>query len=431
MGTVKYRLKIWNSCIVGSFRLIQQAPCNDTGMILIAGDHFFHCPQMIFQKLRCSFFLKKCCLFAGTCFRKVHQTLKKSYCRNFINDQETFPVSHLIDFFTVRIMRSTEGIGPNPFHTLKITFHHTDIKSTSYDITVLMLSKASQIYRFAIQQNTGSFHFNSTDTDFLMIFINHFFSVHNFHNQLVQVSLVNLPQMCIFYFQDTFFAFCRSNLASTLIIQFHNNRMISCGDNRIRNLRICTFNCIICGNVKNRLFRNSHQINRSLKSCIIEEIKIRFCHLLSIGKSNCRSTWNISNCQFIIYFYNNFIFRIIPNHIRNIRTKWKETTLMLRNLHTIHKNLCPMGCTAKTYKNILAFPFSRNKNIFFIPHITCVFAGIFVCIEILETCRNRNHFIARDTVRPAQRLSLCFPVQTELPHTIHGNHTSGNRCFRI
>src|SRR5699024_11432763 len=112
-------------------------------MIFISCDHLLYSTQMGLKQYRSSLFLKESRCLSGTCLHKVHKTFEQTYSRNLVNDKETFSICHLIDFFAVWIMRSTEGVSSDPFHQLKISLHYTDVESTAYNIAIFMFTESS------------------------------------------------------------------------------------------------------------------------------------------------------------------------------------------------------------------------------------------------------------------------------------------------
>ena len=103
-------------------------------------------------------------------------------------------------------MGSTEGVGHDPLHTLKIPLHNTNVKSTSYNVTVLVFSKSLQVNRRAVHQNVLSFYLHCTDTDLLAVFIQHFLFIFDAHGKGIEICIPHLPQMGIFNIKSSLFA---------------------------------------------------------------------------------------------------------------------------------------------------------------------------------------------------------------------------------
>ena len=61
--------------------------------------------------------------------------------RHFIDHQEALAVCHLHDLFGIGIVGGPEGICADPFQEFKVTDIQCIIKTSSFDITILVLSE--------------------------------------------------------------------------------------------------------------------------------------------------------------------------------------------------------------------------------------------------------------------------------------------------
>ena len=304
-------------------------------MVLVPGYHLLHCVQMIFQQFRDGVFRKKCRLLSGGCLHEVHQTFKKSHSRNLINDQEAFTVCHPVNLITVWIMGGTEGVGSDPFHTFKVSLHDTHMKSAAHNITILVFSETFQINRRTVDQNIFSLYLHSPDADLLTVFIQHFLFVLDAHRKGIEIGVSHLPQMCIFNVEDSLFSLGNCHFSAVLVIHRNLHRMLSCGYNAVRNIRVSAVYPVVHCQVKHILLWICNQLYRTLQPGIVEKVKIRTVHFLSIAEYFCLTAGDVGLAQLIVDLDNNLVYCIVSGHICNVSHKGKEPAHMRRHMDTV------------------------------------------------------------------------------------------------
>ena len=361
---------------------------------------------MCLEQDRSRFFFKECSLFSGARLHEVHQTLEQTDRGNFIDDKETFPVSHLIDLLAVRIVGGAEGVGADPFHQLKISLHHTDIESAADNVAVFVLPESSEIYRFPVYQDICAFYFHGTDADVLSVFVEDLAFVHDTDHHMVQISIPYFPQMSVLYFQNTFFSFAVRHLFSFFIQQFYSYRMISGRLYCIGYLCIRTAQFVDSINVKNGFLWKRRQPDGPLQTGIVEEIKVRLAHFLSRRKGNGLTAGDVCLSQFVVDLDYHFVICVVMDKISYIRTEREKSALMFRSIDPVYIYGCAVGCGAETDENLFPFPLARNEDLLLIPEISRILPDVFVRVKVLKTCGYGDHILSGDPFLPVVIFSI-------------------------
>ena len=97
---------------------------------------------------------------------------------------------------------------------------------------------------------------------------------------------------------------------------------------------------------------------------------------------------------------------------------------MVGNFHAVHKHAGAVGDRTEADGNILAAPFTRNKEIGFVPEIAAVFAGLLIGKEIAERSRDRHRDGFGQSDVPAGIHTVAFGVELKAPHAIQADNAA-------
>jgi hypothetical protein len=128
-------------------------------------------------------------------------------------------------------MTGAETVSTGPFHQFKVALGNGIAELAADHFEVFMFAVSLQIDFLSVQQDSVSPCFDCTDAEPGRIFVDFLFPVQDAENKCIEISVTDLPEMCISDCQDAVLAFCFTDFLSVFVKQFGAYFMVSvcCG----------------------------------------------------------------------------------------------------------------------------------------------------------------------------------------------------------
>ena len=203
-------------------------------MVLIPLDHFLHGGLVVLhQQVHVGAVAEEAVGFSRARRQEVGDRAHHAHAGHLVDDEEAFLVRHPIPFLGVGIMAGAEAVGVQPLHALIIPLGHGVAETPAKDIRILVLAKALQVNRLAVDQNPFLFDGDGADADLGVVPIHGLISLFQENGQAIEISVPHLPQMGLLHRQFSFAAFPGGNERALPVPQFHTNSIFPFGSHEI------------------------------------------------------------------------------------------------------------------------------------------------------------------------------------------------------
>ena len=236
-------------------RLVAKAPQHHTGVVFVPLDHLGkHLPVM----------LRKGIFLIG-----VHRRpAADAHRRGLVHDQNALPVAQVVELLGVGVVAGAHGIGVCPVDEVHVLHVQHRVKAAAMGGKVLVLAKALEVERLAVQKHLCTPHLNAAHTKDLVVDICPAGDV-----QSVQVGRTGsgLPEMHFRYGQDAFCALCLCHGAAVRVQHRDMDRRTAGGFDCIPHRAVHGRHH---GHILDVLFGGGVEHHRAVDAGIVEEIKV-------------------------------------------------------------------------------------------------------------------------------------------------------------
>ena len=426
MCQIKQRLEVGFGSLARTLGLIQDAPRNDTGVVLVAVDHVDQRSLVVLQQLRGGLLLKPTDLLAValTGGQEIHRAFHKANGGNLVDDKEALLIGHLVQLLSVGIVAGAEAVGTDPLHQLIIALDGGQIQTAAADVGVLMLAEAAQIDGLAVQKEVAVLDLKGADADLLMVFVHNGLAIGDANNKAVQVGSVDIPQPDILDMQRAALAIGMCDLFCT-VIHIHADGMVTVRCNGVGNIGVGAAEAVYYAEVQYALLGQRHQLDRAVDAGIVVKVKVRHGHFFAVGQGGRASGGQHGLIQLIVCQNGQMVMLVIAHDVGDGSVKGQEAALMRCDLDTVYKDAGMVGHRAEANGNVLALPLAGNKEVGLVPEIAAILAGVLIGKEIAERCRHRHGDALGQGHRPALVHTLTLRIEGETPHAVKADYTAG------
>ena len=141
---------------VFQIRLVAKAPQHHAGVVFVPMDHLGkYLPVML-----CN----------GVFLVRIHRSpAADAHRRGLVHDQNALPVAQVVKLLSVGVVAGAHGIGVCPVDQVCILHIQHRVKAAAMGGKVLVLAKAFEIKRFAVQKHLCALYFNTAHTEGLVV----------------------------------------------------------------------------------------------------------------------------------------------------------------------------------------------------------------------------------------------------------------------
>ena len=405
-------------CILaGGFRLIEQAPRKNAGMVFVARHHLLDLLNMIFQQLRNCRCLEKVGVLACAGCGKVMGRTHHADSGDFINNKEALFICHLIPLFCIRVVAGAEAVGIRPFHALKIPLCDGPVEAAPQNIKILVLAKAFQVDRLSVDEDLCAANLHRADTDAFPVLIHRPAVLFQCDDDGVKIGVPHLPEMRVLHAERAFRTVCFCHQLVFRIQQLYRNLSCTFTENLVIHLCIRTVQRIAHLIVLNAFCREHDQIHTALDAGVVKEIEIRLNDLSAAGKDIVCSARQSALVQVVVHPDTDPVHRTTADNVRDIGDNGEKAAFMPGDLNTVAEHNCTVGNASKTKLHLALCSFG-HKKILLIPEIAAVVPVRAAGEEIREAGRYRHGNGRRQTVFPVLSETAGLRVKLELPHPV-------------
>ena len=236
-------------------RLVAKAPQHHAGVVFVPMDHLGkHLPVM----------LRKGVFLIG-----VHRCpAADAHRRGLVHDQNALPVAQVVELLGVGIVAGAHGIGVCPVDQVHILHVQHRVKASAMGGKVLVLAKALEIERLAVQKHLCAPHLNAAHTKGLVVDICPAGGM-----QGVQVGRAGsgLPEM---HFRDGDRTFCTLGACNGVAVSIQHrdtDRRAAGGFYRVLHRAVHGGHY---GHILDVLFRGGVEHHRAMDARIVEKVKV-------------------------------------------------------------------------------------------------------------------------------------------------------------
>ena len=429
---IEQGLEVSFGALAGALGLVQDAPCDDRGVVLVAADHIGQRVLVVGQQLRGGLLLEPADLLAVALIggEEVHGALHEADGGDFVDDQEALFISHLVQLLGVGVVAGAEAVGTDPLHQLVVALDGGEVEAAAADIGVLVLAEAAQIDGLAVQQEMAVLDLEGADADLLGVFIDHGTAVVDADDDIVQVSSVDVPQLCVLDDEGAFLAGGLSNLGGA-VVQLDGDFVVAVGGDGVIDLSALGSQAVLHGVVEDTLGGQSHQLDRAVDAGVVVEVKVGGGDLLAVGQDGGVAGGQHVLVQLVVQQDAELVELVVADDVGDDCVEGQETALVLRHFHAVDEDAGVVGSGAEADGDVLAAPLAGHEEVSLVPEIAAVLAGLLVGEEIAEGCRNGHGDGLRQTVGPVGLNAFALGIEAEAPHAVKADDAAGGGNDRV
>ena len=425
---IEYCLEIGHGGRIGGVRLVEQAPCDDAGAVLIPGDQLPDGVFVVFQKLGNGVLGKPGGGgSADTGIGEVHQAFIEADGRHFVHNEEALPVCHAVDHLVHGIMGGAEGVGADPLHQFKVPLHHGHIEGTTHDVAVLVLAEALEIDGAAVDEDIGVLDLHGADADVIGILIQNGIAVQNADDEQVQIGVAHLPQAGALNGQTAFLAFAFGDQGAVFVIDLYGDLVFAGGNDFVVCQGTSGGQGVDDFKVFDTLFGQAHQMDGAVQTAVVIEVEVGLVDLRAGDQRDGSAGRQGSVGQLVVDLHADPVGGVEPDGVGDIQSKRQETAFVAACEGAVDVYAGAVGRGAESQHNGLTFPFTGDKDFSLIPEVAAEFPGLLVREEIVETGGHGHGNGGRQSLTvPLAVQPFFFAVELELPETVQRNDPAGN-----
>ena len=236
-------------------RLVAKAPQHHTGVVFVPMDHLDkHLPVM----------LRKGVFLIG-----VHRCpAADAHRRGLVHDQNALPVAQVVELLGVGVVAGAHGIGVCPVDQVHVLHVQHRIKAAAMGGKVLVLAKALEIKRFAVQKHLCAPHLNAAHAKGLVVDVRPAGDV-----QGVQVGRAGsgLPEM---HFRDGDRARCALGACNGFAVSIQHGDSHRCAAGGFYRVLHRAVHSGHHGHILDVLFRGGVEHHRAVDTGVVEKVKV-------------------------------------------------------------------------------------------------------------------------------------------------------------
>ena len=425
-GQLEQGLEVFLGARAGALRLVEQAPCDDRGVVFVPVDHIGQGCLVVLEQRRRGLLLKKALLPAVALIggQEVGRALHKAHGGDFVNDKEALLIGHLVDLLGVGVVAGAEAVCADPLHQLKIPLDGRQIKPAAPDVGILVPTEAPQIDRAAVEQETSVPDLKGADADPVQILVHHRAALVDADDQIVEIGGVDIPQLGVFDHQRASGAGAFGHPGGA-VVKLHSHGVGAVGGHGIVDLGPGLGQAVSCGIVQHPLLGQGHQPDGPVDAGVVVKIKVGCSDLSAIRKGTGGACGQHRLAELVIRQNTELVKLVVAHDVGHGGIKGQEAALVLGHLHAIDKDPGPVGDRAKPENDVPAAPFRRDKKAGLVPEITAVFAGGLVGEQVAEGGRHRHGKRGGQFERPSGLHTLALGIEAETPHPVQADETAG------
>ena len=237
-------------------RFVAKAPQHHAGVVFVPMDHLGkHLPVM----------LRK-----GVFLVRIHRRpAADAHRRGLVHDQNALPVAQVVEFLGVGVVAGAHGIGVCPVDQVHILHVQYRVKAAAVGGKVLVLAKALEVKRLAVQKHLCAPHLNAAHAKGLVVDVRPAGDV-----QGVQVGCAGsgLPEM---HLRDGDRAFCTLGACNGVAVRIQHRDMdkrATGGFDRVLHRAVHGGHY---GHILDILFWGGVEHHRAVDARIVEKVKVR------------------------------------------------------------------------------------------------------------------------------------------------------------
>ena len=401
-------------------------------MVLVAVDHVGQRVLVVFQQLGRGVLLEPAHLLAVAlvCCQEVHGALHEADGGDFVDDEEAFLISHLVQLLRIGVVAGAEAVGTDPLHQLVIALDGGQVEAAAADVCILVLAEAAQVDGLAVQQEVAVLDLEGADADLLGVLVDDGAAVVDADDDVVQVGGVNVPELGVLDDQSTFLAGSLSDLGGA-VVQLHGHVVAAVGGDGVIDLGAVRSQAVLDGIVQNALGGQGHQLDGAMDAGIVVEVEVGGSDLFAVGQGSGVAGGQHVLVQLIVQQDAQLVVLVVADDVGDDCVKGQEAALVLCDLDAVHKDAGVVGGRAEADGNVLAAPLAGHEEIGLVPEIAAVLAGFLIGEEVAEGSGHGHGDGLRQAVCPVCIDALALGVEAEAPHAVQADDTAGSGSHRI